>query len=177
MQNQKSLNLNFVNFSQFRSILSLYLFTVGTCLLGFSVYLMLESFGYSSNSLSSWSGQGLFWALILFFASLFILFFPIEFLNFFKLVNKTFIELISNILFTILISIIFLVLFQIFIPNSLSIFQEVGDLFKATSFAGFIIVPISLFILNYLALRYNFFDNFGFSLILIIWIFGTLFFV
>ncbi len=177
MQNQKTLNINSVNFSQFRSILALYLFTLGTCLLGFSVYLMLESFGYSSNNLTSWSGQGLFWAFILFFGSLFILFFPIEFLNFFKLVNETFTELISNILFTILISIVFLVLFQIFIPNSLSVSQEVGDLFKATSFAGFIIVPISLFVLNNLATRYSFFDNFGFSLILIIWIFGTLFFV
>ena len=177
MLNQKALNINFVNISQFKSILALYLFTLGTCLLGFSAYLMLESFGYSSNNLTSWSGQSLFWAFIFFFGSLFILFFPIEFLNFFKLVNKTFAELISNILFTILISIIFLVLFQIFIPNSLSIFQEVGDLFKATSFAGFIIVPISLFTLNYLAARYNYFDNFGFSLILIIWIFGTLFFV
>ena len=75
MQNQKTLNINFVNFGQFRSILALYLFTLGTCLLGFSVYLMLESFGYSSNNLTSWSGQGLFWAFILFFGSLFILFF------------------------------------------------------------------------------------------------------
>ena len=101
----------------------------------------------------------------------------IRYINFFKLVNKTFTELISNILFTILISIVFLVLFQIFIPNSLNVSQEVGDLFQATSFAGFILVPISLFVLNNLATRYSFFDNFGFSLILIIWIFGTLFFV
>jgi len=177
MQNQKSISISFINFNQFRSVMSLYLFTIGTCLLGFSTYLILETFGYSSQNLTSWSGESLFWGLILFLASLFILFFPIEFLNNFYLENRTFTELISNILFTILISIIFLVQFQIFIPNSLSIFQEVGDLFKATSFAGFIIVPISLFILNYLALRYNFFDNFGFSLILIIWIFGTLFFV
>ena len=106
-----------------------------------------------------------------------ILFFPIEFLNNFHLENRTFTELISNILFTILTSLFFLVLFQVFIPSTTRIFLEVGDLFKATSFAGFIIVPISLFVINYLNTKIKFLENFGFNLILFIWIFGTLLFV
>ena len=61
------------------------------------------------QNLTSWSGESLFWGLILFLASLFILFFPIEFLNNFYLENRTFTELISNILFTILTSLFFLV--------------------------------------------------------------------
>ena len=101
MQNQESFSISFINFNQFRSVLSLYLFTLGTCLLGFSTYLISETFGYSSQNLTSWSGESLFWGLILFLASLFILFFPIEFLNNFYLENRTFTELISNILFTI----------------------------------------------------------------------------
>ena len=177
MQNQKSVSISFINFNQFRSVLSLYLFTIGTCLLGFSTYLILETFGYSSQKLTSWSGESLFWGLILFLASLFILFFPIEFLNNFHLENRTFTELISNILFTILTSLFFLVSFQVFIPSTTRIFIEVGDLFKATSFAGFIIVPISLFVINYLNTKINFFENFGFNLVLFIWIFGTLLFV
>ena len=60
MQNQKSVSISFINFNQFRSVLSLYLFTIGTCLLGFSTYLILETFGYSSQNLTSWSGESLF---------------------------------------------------------------------------------------------------------------------
>ena len=72
MQNQTTLNLRFINLDQFKSILSIYFFTVGTGLFGFSVYLALETFGYSSNSITTWSGQGLFWSLIYFFISLFL---------------------------------------------------------------------------------------------------------
>ena len=112
-----------------------------------------------------------------FFGSLFILFFPIEFLNNFQLENTTFTELISNILFTILTSLFFLVSFQVFIPSTTIIFIEVGDLFKATSFAGFIIVPISLFVINYLNTKIKLLENLGFNLVLFIWIFGTLSFI
>jgi len=76
-----------------------------------------------------------------------------------------------------LTSLFFLVSFQVFIPSTTRIFIEVGDLFKATSFAGFIIVPISLFVINYLNTKIKFLENFGFNLVLFIWIFGTLLFV
>ncbi len=177
MQNQKLLQLSFVNFSQFKSILSLYLFTTGSTLLGFSLYLLLETLGFSGNNIIAWSGQGLFWGLILFFVSIFVLFFPIEFLNFFELVNKSFSELISNILFTISISLFFLVFFQLFLPNSTLILAEVSDLIKATSFAGFIIIPIALFLFNNLSIRVQLLNNLGYSLILLIWILGTLVFI
>ena len=109
--------------------------------------------------------------------SLFILFFPIEFLHTYKLINNSFTELIANILFTIIVSLFFLVTFQVLIPASNEIFLEVSDLFKATSFAGFIIVPISIFLFNYFGARLIIFSKYGFSLILFIWIFGTIFFI
>ena len=145
--------------------------------MGFSLYLVIEVFRYDSNNITSWSGQSLFWSLILFFSSLFILFFPIEFLHTYKLINNSFTELIANILFTIIVSLFFLVTFQVLIPASNEIFLEVSDLFKATSFAGFIIVPISIFVFNYFGARLIIFSKYGFSLILFIWIFGTIFFI
>lgn len=177
MQNQTILNLRFVNLDQLKSILSIYFFTVGTGLLGFSVYLALETFGYSSNNLTSWTGQSLFWSLIYFFVSLFLLFIPVEFLNQYQLLNRTFPELISNILFTISTSLFFLVVIQIFLPQTSQVLIEVSDLVKAASFAGFIVIPITLFLLNNLSLRIKFLNNFSYSITLTIWIFGTLIFI
>ena len=177
MQNQTILNLRFVNLDQLKSILSIYFFTVGTGLLGFSVYLALETFGYSSNNLTSWNGQSLFWSLIYFFVSLFLLFIPVEFLNQYQLLNRTFPELISNILFTISTSLFFLVVIQIFLPQTSQVLIEVSDLVKAASFAGFIVIPITLFLLNNLSLRSKFLNNFSYSITLTIWIFGTLIFI
>ena len=112
MHNQK---IQYLDLNQFKSILSLYLFTIGTSLMGFSLYLVIEVFRYDSNNITSWSGQSLFWSLILFFSSLFILFFPIELLHTYKLINNSFTELIANILFTIIVSLFFLVTFQVLI--------------------------------------------------------------
>ncbi len=177
MRSQKLNNINFINFSQFRSILGLYFFTTGTCLLGFSTYLILETLGYSSSNITTWSGQSIFWGLIFFFSSLFILFLPLEFINLFHLSNKSFVGLISNILFTISISLFFLVFVQIFLPATSTILIEVGDLFQATSFAGFIVVPIFLFLFHNLSTRIKFFESFDYSFTLLVWILGTLFFV
>lgn len=177
MQSQKLNNLNFVDFSQFRSILGLYFFTTGTCLLGFSIYLILETLGYSLNNITTWSGQSLFWGFTLFFCSLFILFLPLEFINLFHLSNKLFAGLISNIIFTISISLFFLIFVQTFTPETSIILLEVSDLFKATSFAGFIVVPLFLFLFHNLGSRVTLFKNYDYSLILLVWIFGTLFFI
>ena len=49
-----------INRSQIISVLGLYCFVLGTSLLGFSVYLFLESSGIVNEVLISWSGQGLF---------------------------------------------------------------------------------------------------------------------
>ena len=65
------------------SISSLYLFSLGTSLLG-CVYLLFESIGLIEQTIITWSAQGLFWFLILFCTALFILFIPVEFLNTYK---------------------------------------------------------------------------------------------
>jgi len=177
MRNQKIVNLNLISFNQLKSILSIYFFTAGTVLLGFSVYLLLETLGYSSNNITSWSGQSLFWGLIYFFISIFLLFIPVEFLNEYRLVNRSFAELITNILFTISVSLFFLVIVQLFFPNNSQILLEVSDLFKATSFAGFIVVPITLFLLNNISVKVQILNKFSYAIALIVWIFGTLIFV
>ena len=83
----------------FLSIFGLYLFSLGTVFCGYSIYLLLEATGRIERSIITWSGQGLFWSLILFFIALFILFIPVEFLNVFKIYNSTFKDLIFNISF------------------------------------------------------------------------------
>jgi len=177
MRNQKIVNLNLISFNQLKSILSIYFFTAGTVLLGFSVYLLLETLGYSSNNITSWSGQSLFWGLIYFFTSIFLLFIPVEFLNHYKLVNKSFAELITNILFTISVSLFFLIFVQLFFPATSQISLEVADLFKATSFAGFIVVPITLFLLNNISVKVEILNKFSYVIALMVWIFGTLIFI
>ena len=68
--NYESINkeLSFLNFQKkyLYSILGLYLFSLGTTMLGYSNYLLLESIGIVESSVSSWNAQGLFWFLLLF---------------------------------------------------------------------------------------------------------------
>ena len=52
------------------SILSLYFYTLGTLVLGFSSYLLISTIN-GSNDLATWSGQSLFWTMITFFAAIF----------------------------------------------------------------------------------------------------------
>ena len=101
----------------FLSIFGLYLFSLGTVFCGYSIYLLLEATGRIERSIITWSGQGLFWSLILFFISLFILFIQVEFLNVFKIYNSTFKDLIFNIIYSIGISLVSLMLFQFFIST------------------------------------------------------------
>ena len=68
MQYQKlpnELNFRFES-KNFLSIFGLYLFSLGAVLLGYSLYLLLESVGTVERIIISWTGQGLFWFLILF---------------------------------------------------------------------------------------------------------------
>ena len=97
------------------SIFSLYLFSLGSLILGYSLYLLLEGVGLVDQSLTTWTGQSMFWFLILFFVALFILFIPIEFFTTFKIFNSTFKDLILNILIVIFISLFFFGLFSIHI--------------------------------------------------------------
>ena len=114
MQYQKSSNeLNFrFESKNFLSIFGLYLFSLGAILSGYSLYLLLESVGRTERIIISWTGQGLFWFLILFLISIFILFIPVDFLNVFRVYNSSFKDLIINIIYSIFISLFFLILFQ-----------------------------------------------------------------
>ena len=67
-----------LNKSQVFSVIGLYCFVLGTSLLGFSIYLFLESSGFVEQALINWSGQGLFWSFITLFISLFVFFIPIH---------------------------------------------------------------------------------------------------
>ena len=82
------------------SVVSLYMYTLGSLLMGFSIYLMLQTTN-DENTLTTWSGQAMFWSLIIFFLALFVLFFPIEFFNYPVLKNSNFSDLIMNI-FTVI---------------------------------------------------------------------------
>ena len=170
--NKQNISLSF-DYYKIKSALSLYLFTLGSLLLGFSVYLFMESSGLVERNLSSWSGQGIFWSLILFSTSLFVLFLPIEFFNTFNLKNNNFKDLITNISFIIFTSLFFLIFFQVFLPNDSIIIYEVTAITRAVSFSGFIVIPILLFILNNLGKRFNKIENNTYSIAILVWLLSS----
>ena len=53
---------------------AIFLASFSSSLLGYSAYLFLEAFSFVDSKYSSWSGEALMWALVLFFSSIFILF-------------------------------------------------------------------------------------------------------
>ena len=176
MQNQinkfdtSSLSLNKI---QFLSVLSLYFFTLGTAILGFSAYLFTEASGFSEQNLIEWSGQGLFWAFISLFVSIFILFIPIEFFNSYKLLNRSFKDLIANIVSVILISLICLVLFQILLNGENTFLSHYLILARAVSFSGFIAIPLVFFLLHNFGKNIYFIEKYAYSLVLFIWVIAS----
>jgi len=162
-----------LNRSQVFSVIGLYCFVLGTSLLGFSVYLFLESSGFISQAFISWSGQGLFWSLITFFISLFILFIPVEFLNEYFLENRSFKNLLTNIISVIFVSLFFLVLLQILLRNQNVFINEYLAVARAVSFSGFIAIPLVLFIFHNFGKNLYLINKYSYSLILIIWILST----
>ena len=159
-----------LNKLQFLSVLSLYFFTLGTAILGFSAYLFTEASGISEKNLIDWSGQGLFWSLISLFISIFILFIPIEFFNSYKILNRSFKDLIANIVSVILISLIFLVLFQVLLSSDNKFFSQYLILARAVSFSGFIAIPLVLFLLHNFGKNIYFLEKYAFSVVLFIWV-------
>ena len=162
-----------LNRSQVFSVIGLYCFVLGTSLLGFSVYLFLESSGFISQAFISWSGQGLFWSLITFFISLFILFIPVEFLNEYFLENRSFKNLLTNIISVIFVSLFFLVVLQILLRNQNVFINEYLAVARAVSFSGFIAIPLVLFIFHNFGKNLYLINKYSYSLILIIWILST----
>ncbi len=175
--NYENINNEFSSFSFQKQnlfcMLGLYLFSLGSNILGYSAYLFLESFGLVEQKIISWNGQGLFWFLILFSVSLFILFIPIEFLNEFKIQNKSFRDLLINIISVILISLISLVLFQFFLNATNQIIFDLIEIGKAISFSGFISIPLMLFMHHTASDRITFSNSTSFSFILFTWIFSS----
>ena len=79
MNNQRQFLQQSFNLTNFSSIVAMYFYSLGSMLLGYSVYLI-----YTLNSVdspTSWVGESLFWGVIVFFLSIFILFLPVEFFN------------------------------------------------------------------------------------------------
>ena len=161
------------NRNQVFSIIGLYCFVLGTSLLGFSVYLFLESSGFVTQVFISWSGQGLFWTLVTFFLSLFILFIPIEFLNEYFIENRSFKNLLTNIISVIFVSLFFLVVLQILLRNQNIFINEYLAVARAVSFSGFISIPLVLFIFHNFGKNLYLVNKYSYSLILIIWILST----
>ncbi|MFL2648107.1 MAG: hypothetical protein EVA29_00680 [Candidatus Actinomarinales bacterium] len=179
MQYQKipnELNFRFES-KNFLSIFGLYLFSLGAILSGYSLYLLLESVGRTERIIISWTGQGLFWFLILFLISIFILFIPVEFLNVFRVYNSSFKDLIINIIYSIFISLFFLILFQYSINLETLILNDISSIGKAVSFSGFISVPIILFLLHSLRNTVKLLDRFSYSFVLLTWILSSQLFI
>ncbi len=170
--NQEISSLNFQK-KYFFSIFGLYLFSLGTTILGYSVYLLLESIGVIDKSVISWNAQGLFWFLILFCLALFVLFIPIEFFNVFKIYNLTFKDLIINIIFVILTSLITLIIFQFLLNPSSLIIKDIIDIGKAVSFSGFIAIPLILFLQHNLKRTIDFSDTFSYSMMHFAWVMSS----
>ena len=170
----ETINNNEIDFSfeskNFSSIFGLYLFSLGAVFSGYSLYLLLEATQRVERNIITWSGQGLFWSLIIFFIALFVLFIPVEFLNVFKIYNSTFKDLIFNIIYSIGISLASLILFQFFINSETVIMNDISSIGKSISFAGFIAVPLILFLQHSLRRSLDFIDKASYSFTLFIWI-------
>ena len=113
-----------LNKSLIFAVTGLYCFVLGTSLLGFSIYLFLESSGFVEQTFINWSGQGLFWSFITLFISLFVLFIPVEFFSKYFIENRSFKDLLTNIVSVIFVSLFFLVVFQILLRNQNLFFND-----------------------------------------------------
>ena len=162
-----------LNRNQVFSVIGLYCFVLGTSLLGFSVYLFLESSGFVSQTFISWTGQGLFWSLITFFISVFVLFIPVEFLNEYFIENRSFKDLLTNVISVIFVSLFFLVVLQVLLRNQNVFINEYLAVARAVSFSGFIAIPLVLFIFHNFGKNLYLINQYSYSLILIIWILST----
>ena len=154
----------------FSSIFGLYLFSLGAVFSGYSLYLLLEATESVERKIITWSGQALFWSLILFYIALFILFIPVEFLNVFRIYNATFQDLIFNIIYSIVISLASLMLFQFFITTNTFVMSDISAIGKAVSFSGFIAVPLILFLQHSLRNSLAIVDHMSYSFTLFVWI-------
>ena len=162
-----------LNKSQVFSVIGLYCFVLGTSLLGFSIYLFLESSGFVEQSFINWSGQGLFWSFITLFISLFVLFIPVEFFGEYFIENRSFKNLLTNIVSVIFVSLFFLVVFQILLRNQNVFINEYLVIARGVSFSGFIAIPLVLFLFHNFGKNLYILNKYSYSLLLFIWIIST----
>jgi hypothetical protein len=167
--NKSSVSLS-LSRNQIFSIFSLYLFSFGSTLLGFGIYLSLESFGSVDQNYINWSGQGLFWTLITFCVALVILFLPVEFFRQYSIVNRSFNELLTNIVTVIVLSLLFLVLSQLVLSNENIILYEYQMISRSVSFSGFITIPILFFAIHNLGKNFEILNKYSYSFVLLIWL-------
>ena len=167
-KNNISLNKN-----QIFPVMGLYCFVLGTSLLGFSVYLFLESSGFVEQVFINWSGQGLFWSFITLFISLFVLFIPVEFFSEYFIENRSFKNLLTNIVSVIFVSLFFLIVFQVLLRNQNVFVSEYLVIARAVSFSGFIAIPLVLFLFHNFGRNIYVINKYYYSLILIIWLIST----
>ena len=167
-KNNISLNKN-----QIFPVMGLYCFVLGTSLLGFSVYLFLESSGFVEQVFINWSGQGLFWSFITLFISLFVLFIPVEFFSEYFIENRSFKNLLTNVVSVIFVSLFFLIVFQVFLRNQNVFVTEYLVIARAVSFSGFITIPLVLFLFHNFGRNLYIINKYSYSLVLIIWIIST----
>ena len=154
-------------------ILNIYLLTIGSMILGFSVYVGLETLERTTRKYVNWTGEGMLWLFVLLFISIFVLFIPSDLLKLKHHIKiETFTNLIGYVVFTISNSIVFIILSR-FISRDNIYLSEVANLLQAASFSGLIAIPILFYILfqfkNYLS-RY---DSFFFYFLMIFWIFSS----
>ena len=162
-----------LNKSQVFSVMGLYCFVLGTSLLGFSIYLFLESSGFVDQAFISWSGQGLFWSFITLFISVFVLFIPVEFFSEYFIENRSFKNLLTNTVSVIFVSLLCLVIFQLLLRNQNVFLSEYLVIARAVSFSGFIAIPLVLFLFHNFGKNLYIINKYSYSLVLIIWIIST----
>ena len=173
-QSQKISNLNLgFESKNFYSILGLYIFSLGSLIGGYSFYLLLEAAGTVEAKVTAWSGQGLFWFLILLCLAIFVLFIPIEFLNTFKLYNSNFRDLVSNILYVIIFSLVSLLLFQILLSSQTQILFDLKSIARAVSFSGFIAIPLILFAQHSFRQSIPISDRGSYGITLLFWVLSS----
>jgi hypothetical protein len=171
MNNQRQFLQQSLSLKNLSSIFALYFYSLGSLILGYSVYLIYTI--NSANTPSNWVGETLFWGLIIFFLSIFILFLPSEFFNKTTIQNGNFNEMVVNIVGTIFISLLFLVVFQSLIQPTNLIIADLKFISRSVSFAGFIVIPITFFAIHNISKRYNFFNKYAFPTLLIVWIMSS----
>ncbi len=163
--------------SNLSNIVSLFLLSFSSSLLGYSVYLLLEAFSLIDKKYSSWNGEALMWALVLFFAALFVLFIPVEL----KLIKKDdasdFQSVIARIFITVILSILILAISSFFFAGRNAIIHNIYLILRAYAFSGLVFVNVGTFLIWWGSNKLDILKTYSFTLTGAIWVLGTLIFI